>query len=366
MSLPKRTALLSGLGACLLTGFVAFSANAAAESMNSLRLAQAETSSNVQLAEGHPDRYVVVKGDTLWDISSMFLKDPWLWPEIWYVNPQVENPHLIFPGDILTLVWIDGRPQLQLQRGDVEKLSPQVRVQALDEAITTIPYDAISAFLSRPGVISKSDRDNAPYILTARKGHLIGAAGMDVYVRKSSSPKGTAVSIMHADEALVDPDDGEVLGYQGLYVGQGRVDRTGDPATVHLTETAREALEGDLLFPNDREIPLHFIPRSPSSNVEGRIIAVVDGLSLIGQYMVVVINRGTRHGLEPGHVLAIWQTGEVVRDTVKGKKSFGEKVKLPDEYAGEMMLFDTRERMSYGLVVNAQSEIRKLDTVRNP
>jgi hypothetical protein len=158
----------------------------------------------------------------------------------------------------------------------------------------------------------------------------------------------------------------EILGYEATYIGTTELQRTGDPATVHLTETAREALEGDLLFPNDREIPLHFIPRSPSSNVEGRIIAVVDGLSLIGQYMVVVINRGTRHGLEPGHVLAIWQTGEVVRDTVKGKKSFGEKVKLPDEYAGEMMLFDTRERMSYGLVVNAQSEIRKLDTVRNP
>ena len=248
----------------------------------------------------------------------------------------------------------------------VEKLSPRVRAESLDEAITTVPYDAISAFLSRPSVISARDRDTAPYILTARKGHLIGAAGMDMYVRNSQAAQGTVMSVMHVGEPLRDPDDGEVLGYEGLYVGQGRVDRTGDPATVRLIESAREALEGDLLFANDRQIPLHFIPRGPESSVEGQIIAVVDGLSLIGQYMVVVVNRGTRHGLEPGHVLAIWQTGEVVRDTVKGKKSFGEKVKLPDEYAGQMMIFDTRERLSFGLIVNAQSEISKFDTVRNP
>jgi len=357
---------MSGVSAWLLTAFLAFSVNAGDGSQGSIRLAQADASSPVQLADGHPDRYVVVKGDTLWDIASMFLKDPWLWPEIWYVNPQVENPHLIFPGDILTLVWVDGRPQIQLQRGQVEKLSPRVRAEALDEAITTVPYDAIAAFLGRPSVIAASDRDAAPYILTTREGHLIGAAGMDVYVRNSQAPRGSVMSVIHVGEPLRDPDDGEVLGYEGLYVGQGRVDRTGDPATVRLMESSREALEGDLLFANDRQIPLHFMPRSPESSVEGQIIAVVDGLSLIGQYMVVVINRGTRHGLEPGHVLAIWQTGEVVRDTVKGKKSFGEKVKLPDEYAGRMMVFDTRERLSFGLIVNAESEISKFDTVRNP
>ncbi len=109
-----------------------------------------------------PDRYVVVKGDTLWDISGKFLRDPWLWPEIWYVNPQVENPHLIYPGDILTLVWVDGRPQLRLQRGDTVKLSPQVRSSPLEDAITMLPFEAIAGFLARPDMISKEERKNAP------------------------------------------------------------------------------------------------------------------------------------------------------------------------------------------------------------
>ena len=320
----------------------------------------------MELAPSHPNQYVVNDGDTLWDISSMFLRDPWFWPEIWHINPQVENPHLIFPGDVLNLVFDgDGRPRLQVTRGRAERRSPQVRVTPLDHAIPTIPYEAVSSFLGRPTVIAK-DEIKLPYILTTREGHLVAGAGVPVYVRGTNAPVGTRYNVIHVGDAIVDPDDNRVIGYQGIHVGEGRIDRAGDPSTMMLTDTKREALEGDRLVPEPTEFPLNFIPRAPEQFVEGRIIAVVDGVARIGQYQVVILNRGSRHGLDSGHVLQIYQTGEVVRDRVGGRGMLGERVKLPDEPAGTVMVFQTYDDMSYGLIMVATSEIRVLDTVRNP
>lgn len=320
----------------------------------------------------HPDTYVVQRGDTLWDISAMFLRDPWFWPEIWQVNPQVDNPHLIYPGDILSLAYIDGRPVIQLERGvsgasgGVERLSPRVRSEPLEEAIPTIPFETIRAFLSRPALLDRDQLETLPYILAHSEG-LMSSSGREVYVRGTDdAPIDTVFNVVHAGEELVDPDDNEVIGYEGIYVGQGRVRRTGDPSTLRLSETTREALVGDYLLEEEGITPIDFIPRSPEEQVEGRIISVVDGVSLIGQYQVVVINRGARHGIEPGHVLRVFQTGEVIRDTVGRRGAFGEKVRLPDEPAGIMMAFRTFDRISYALIMEATSEIRVLDTVRNP
>ena len=320
----------------------------------------------------HPETYVVQVGDTLWGIASMFLRDPWLWPEIWQVNPQVENPHLIFPGDILSLAYLgDGSPVIQLERGPqvagagggFERLSPRIRSSPLEEAISTIPYETIAAFLSRPRVIERNQVDELPYIVAHREG-LIGSAGRDVYARGVVATTGTVFNVVELGEELVDPDTDDVLGYQGIYVGQGRIDRVGDPATLRMIDSEREAVVGNYLMPEEDVNQANFLPRAPEREVEGRIISVVSGVSLIGQYQVVVINRGAESGLEPGHVLRVFQAGRVIRDTQRG--AFGQKVRLPEEPAGTMMVFRTAERLSYALVMEATTPLALLDIVRNP
>jgi LysM domain len=328
------------------------------------------TADELALNPSHPDTYVVKRGDTLWDISAMFLRDPWYWPEIWQANPQVANPHLIYPGDVLNLVYVDGQPRLQLQRagvtqGGTERLSPQVREQGLDQAIPAIPLEVIGAFLGRGTVLQKDEIEAAPYVLSIREDHLIGAAGNDVYVRGNVGPVNTGYNIVSVAKKLVDPESGDVLGYQTNYVGAGTIRRDGDPATLYLTESGRETVEGDRLVAQQAPYPAWFTPRSPSKPVEGQIISVVDGVSQIGQYQVIVVNRGTSHGLEVGNVLRIWQSGESVTDNDKpGRVS--RKVRLPDESAGLSMVFRTYDRASYALVLQATSEIHVNDAVRNP
>jgi len=318
---------------------------------------------SVALNPSHPDRYVVERGDTLWDISAMFLQDPWYWPEIWRANPQVENPHLIYPGDVLVLVYIDGKPQIRLERaaGD-DSLSPRIRSEDLGQAIDAIPLETIVAFLSKGTVLEQSQADSLPYIVAIKEGHLIGGAGNDVYVRGAEiGPVGNGYSVIHMGDKIVDPDDNDVVGYEGIFVGEGLISRGGDPATLHLVDTKREALEGDRLLEQEFEIPLQFIPRGPDEEVSGRIIHVIGGLAAIGQYHIVILNRGAQHGLDVGHVLRVWQAGQMHRDNTAGGS-----VLLPDEPAGTVMIFKTYERISYGLIMEATTDIHILDKVMNP
>ncbi|NNF66755.1 MAG: LysM peptidoglycan-binding domain-containing protein [Gammaproteobacteria bacterium] len=330
---------------------------------------------SVPIKPGAPSRYTVVRGDTLWDISGLYLEDPWLWPEIWQVNPQIENPHLIYPGDILSLVWVDGRPQLRLERDGVSadvRLSPQPRYQSLDAAIRTIPYDVIASFLSKPRIIDKKTVKNAPYVLDIRESHLIAGAGFHLYVRGTDAPAGSRFYLYHIGDELFDPDSGKLLGYEGLYVGEGRIDEEGDPSLLFLTESRREALKGDKLLAEDPELPLNFHPRAPDHSVEGRIISVVDGVALIGNYQIVTLNVGAADGIEIGHVLSVFQTGKVIKDRFAQAGGFRDffrrnnKVKLPDRHAGETLIFRVGENVAYGLIMDATNEIKVLDTVRNP
>lgn len=339
-----------------------------------IMLARADTSRGGQrtreatLNPDHPDRYTVQRGDTLWDIAARFLNEPWFWPEIWQVNPQIDNPHLIFPGDVISLVYIDGEPRLMLERGRAERLSPRVREERIEDAIPTIPYEAIRAFLTRPGVLAREQVDGLPYVLQIRGGRLMAGAGQDLYVRGLANGEvGEYYSVVRIGDELVDPDDRRVLGYQSVYTGRGELRRSGDPATVFLTDSARETVRGSRLLPEAVSPGLNFMPRAPETDVEGRVIAVSNGVSRIGPWMVVAINRGERHGLAPGHVLEVWEAGEEVRDTIGGRSGrFGELVRLPDEYAATMMVFETFDRMSYGLVMDAVTEFRVHDTVRSP
>ena len=324
------------------------------------------------LNSSHPDRYVVVPGDTLWDISAMFLRDPWFWPEIWYVNPQIANPHLIFPGDVLTLVYVDGQPRLQLERGETartasgtEKLSPRIREEALDSAIPAVPFEDIAAFLTGGGVLAREEVDGMPYVVAIRDDLLAAAAGQDVYVRGDMNPENSVYNVLHIGEELRDPDDGSVLGYESILVGAGTIRRGGDPATLRLNQTNREVLRGDKLVPQDIEIPLYFQPHAPEEDVAGSIIAVVDGVSRIGQYQVVILNRGENHGLEPGHILTVWQTGQTIRDEF-ADGLMPSRVQLPNERAGTLMIFKTYGRVSFALITEATSEIRVLDQVKSP
>lgn len=323
----------------------------------------------VPLASGAPDEYVVQIGDTLWDIAATFLRDPWYWPEVWYVNPQLENPHLIYPGDVLALVTLDGQTRITNTRASTGRLSPQARVSPLNGSISSIPYEKVSSFLSKGLVIEKDQAEQFPYILATRGDHLVASAGNDVYIRGGQATQnGTRYSVVHVGDAMHDPDDGDLIGYQGIYVGEGVLSRGGDPATVALIDTNREALAGDRLIPEIVAIPLNFFPKAPDIDIDGRIISVVDGVSLIGQYQVVVMNRGARNGLAPGDVLTVFQAGEEVRDRFANHSFLGggEVVKLPDESAGTVMVFKVYDRIGYALVMEATSDIHVLDAVRSP
>ena len=327
----------------------------------------------VELAPRAPERYVVKKGDTLWDISTMFLRDPWLWPEIWYTNPQIRNPHLIYPGDIITIFWKDGKPHLQITRDGeiyqttlpVTRLSPQVRVSPLAAAIPTIPLDAIRPFLSHPRIVDEDEYEELPYVLRSIDGRLMSGAGDEVYVRGTGTGGPLRFHVIRIGDEYVDPETGDTLGYEAVEVGQGTIRRHGDPATMHLDATQRESMQGDRLIPVEaNEFNTNFLPTPPDVEIDGQIIDVVDGVLQIGQYQVVTLNRGANDGLDVGDVLAIYQRGEEIDDDVAGAIS-GE-VRLPDERAGTLIVFRTFDEVAYGLVMHATSEIHLLDMVRNP
>jgi len=316
----------------------------------------------VPLAEGHPNEYVVQVGDTLWDIAAAFLKDPWFWPEIWYINPEIENPHLIYPGDVLGLVYIAGEQRVTKTRTPHYRMSPQARVTQLTQAVSSIPYETVSAFLTSGIVLEKGQAKSLPYLVDTRGDHLMAAAGNEIYVRglERDAP-GSRYSVVHVGDPLIDPDDNRLVGYQGIWVGEGTMRRSGDPATVWLTDTTQEVKIGDRLMPESVDIPLNFFPKAPAREIEGRIISVVNGVSQIGQYMVVVLNRGARDGLAVGDVLTVFQSGEKVPDRVKGGS-----VRLPDEAAGTIMVFKVYRGIGYALVMEATLPIHIHDNIRNP
>jgi hypothetical protein len=373
VTLPARPALLLSLiaGLTFVTGVVPVTSAQEPRTMPS--------GTNIPLAAGAPDEYVVKPGDTLWDISRVFLRDAWYWPEIWHVNPQVQNPHLIYPGDVLRLVYVDGQPRVTLaERAEggtgAKRLSPQVRRAPLSQAVTAIPYEVIASFMGRPTLLDKDQVRTAPYLVAMRDGHLIGGVGNEVYARGiGEAAVESRFSIIHVEEKVVDPDNNNLLGYTGVYVGSGPVMTAGDPAKLLLTETNREALQGDKLFAESVDVNVDFIPHAPSAEIDAAVIAI-QSHTVLGQYQVVALNKGAKDGLEAGHVLGVFQAGDAIRDnyskgglgTGSSAGKFGRRVQLPDERAGEIMIFKAFDNMSYALVMDASREIMHGDRAKNP
>ena len=335
-----------------------------------------------QLNPNAPLTYTVKRGDTLWGIASMYLKDPWNWPEVWYINPGIKNPHLIYPGDKLALAYdANGRPQVRLVEASALRLEPRLRSTPISAAIPTIPYSAIAAFLNRPSVLTKEEVHAAPHVVAFRNDHVIAGSGHIAYIRGLSDAAHPRYSIVHISDAVRDPDNGHVLGYLGIYTATALLTQpVTSPARAVLIDTARETLRGDKLISTDTQIPLNLEPRAPSTEVAGKIAWIVGdtGISdLAGQYDIVVINRGSEAGVEPGNVLEVDQAGEVVRDVYGAHggvlrhlgsmgTSLAPRVRLPDERAGTLLIFKTYAKLSFGLIVGASDTIKVGDVVHNP
>ncbi|MBD1552900.1 LysM peptidoglycan-binding domain-containing protein [Pseudomonas typographi] len=326
-------------------------------------LAQAQ----VQLRDGYPQRYTVIQGDTLWDIAGKFLSKPWEWPHIWHANPQVANPDFIYPGDTLVLSFAGGQPQISLQRGESRgtiKLSPRARSTPVAEAIPTIPLGSINAFLLANRVVqSPEEFEQAPYIVAGNQERVLSGQGDRIYARGHFDPQHTVYGIFRQGKTYTDPATHEVLGINADNLGGGEVVATeGDIATLSLQSSNAEVRLGDRLFSTEeRPVNSFFYPAAPTREVHGTIIDVPRGVTQIGKYDVVTLDRGSRDGLQEGNVLAIYKTGEIVRDRVNG-----EQVKIPDERAGLLMVFRTYEKLSYGLVLNATRSLAVMDKVANP
>lgn len=329
------------------------------------------------LAPNAPDSHTVQPGDTLWGISSLFLKSAWRWPELWGMNlEQIRNPHLIYPGQQLFLEKNDGRATLRMGGANggpptnTVRLSPRVRASLLDNgAIAAIPLNLIGPFLNEAVIFNSNELDKAPRVVATQEGRVMVSRGETAYVRGELSGA-RDFRLFRQLVPLLDPITKEVLGHEGRYVGTAELVKAGGtdgpaliPATFKVTSTRLEAVTGDRLSPVPQQEFLAYVPRSPNGPVEGRIVSVYgDGLQA-GQNQVVAINRGQREGMERGHVLALWRAGVKTIDKVSGDKA---ALKLPDEKHGTLFVFRVFERVSYALILNVQEPVRTGDRFTQP
>lgn len=356
----------AALGAALLGGALALAAPASAQ-------APAGGTAPLELAQDAPDKYVVVKGDTLWDISGRFLRKPWRWPEIWQLNKdEIRNPHLIYPGDLVYLDLSGGQPRLRLgkavgggaggERRDV--LQPSVRSQPLDRSpIPTVSAAAIESFINRPLIVDETGLRTHPYIVGTQEGRVYLGRGDVAYVRGIADASTADWHIYRPARPLLDPDTRKPIAYEALYVGSARVERLGDPSTLRITGTSEEVGEGDRLMPAERGRMVNYAPRAPGQPIQGRLVSVYRGVAQAGRNSVVAMNIGSEHGVEVGHVLSINQLGATVRDREKEKREF---VKLPDESIGYLLVFRVFDKIAYGLIMDSSRAVSVGDLVATP
>jgi hypothetical protein len=371
-----------------------------------------------------PNDYTVTKGDTLWGIAGRFLKDPWKWPQIWEMNrDQIKDPHWIYPGNVIHLDTSGASPRLTMGGGvgqpggpsggteaeaqaNIVALQPRVRVEPLQTAIPTIPGSIIGPFLTQPLVVDAGGLDNAPTIVATEESRVIVGQGDVAYADRIGANAGVNWQVFRQGRALNDPESGELLGIEAKYIGDARVRRFGNPTTLEITKARREINRGDRLTPARESSFPSYVPRAPDKPIRGVIMSVEDGVAELGQYQVVTVNRGSRDGLEVGHVLASYHRGALVTPTgqirneivesswfsgmwwnryeVKpvpvvpdppgtqqdmskaGARLEGSTIRLPDERNGLVIVFRVFEKMSYALVAKASKPIYVGDVVQTP
>lgn len=325
-----------------------------------------------------PESYTVKDGDTLWDISGRFLKGAWKWPQIWDYNPQIQNPHLIYPGDKLFLTYVNGQPTLSLIRngqsvanggvggvrssGNATRVSPKIRVESLSEAVPTIPGDAIKQFLVRPNVVTGSQLKNAPYVVGNEEGRLISSLGQEIFVRGDVDHSQPKFGIFRKTKSLKDPRTGKFLGFEVIHVAEAKLMNVGDPSTMVITSNSREIMSGDVLLPSVNDGMTHnYTPRMPPLEGAGRIVSLVDAISQSSRDRIIVVNVGKKIGIEVGDVLAIESRGESIIDR-HGKRAY-DRVKTPNKRTGVVMIFQTFDDVSYGLVMESSRTVKKNDII---
>jgi hypothetical protein len=358
-----------------------------------------------------PDQYTVVKGDTLWGISGRFLKDPWKWPQIWNMNrEEIKDPHWIYPGDVIRLDRTGAYPELSLIRGgaggevaagNVVRLEPRIRVEPLQSAIPSIPGSALGPFLSQPLVVEAGGLDKAPTLLATEEGRVIVGVGDTAYADRIGSGDPVNWQVFRPGVAMHDPDTGEILGYEAKYIGDARVRHYGNPTTLVITKAREEINRGDRLLPARETSYPTYVPHAPDKPIKGTIMSVDGGVSELGQFRIISINRGARDGIEVGHVLASYRRGAVlgveghasgpmfekgwlngvdvkpvpvvpdpprvqVDNPKAGAVLEGGPIKLPDERTGLVFVFRVFEKMSYAIVMRATKPIYVGDVVETP
>jgi len=318
-----------------------------------------------------------------WDISDRFLKEPWLWPTIWEYNPQIENPHLIYPGDEVALEYIDGKPTLVISRdgkritgangvgggvggvsagGTRTRLSPRIREESLDDAIPTIPAGAIQSFLVHPKVVDSKTLRDAPYVVGNFDGRLTSAVGHQIYVRGNINRDTPKYGIYRKSKALRDPGSRKILGYEVTKVAEAKLMHTGDPSTLVITRNKMETIAGDVLLSESTGNIAHtYTPRMPVLNGEASIISLVDAISQSGRNQVVVVNLGSSSGMQIGDVLAVETRGGSFIDP-RGRGGY-ERIRMPSTRTGVVMVFKTFDDVSYALVMESTLPVKLHDVI---
>ncbi len=337
----------------------------------------------VKIRDDAPDRHIVVKGDTLWDISAKFFNDPWQWPQIWGLNKDtIKDPHWIYPGDVIVLDRTSGTLHIgetaaagatdagkveakdtegssdTTTRSDTTKLSPRVRSQPSDHnAIASIPGSDIESFLTQPLIIEKDGLSGGPTIVGTYEQRVLLGKNDVAYVRNLPTDKGLTWQVYRTGKKLVDPDSKEVLGYEAIYLGEAEVQKFDNISTLRISKVVQEINKGDhLTHPADETIN-NYLPRAPESKIAARVISIYGGVSQAGQYSVITLNKGRRDGLENGHVLALYSKGEELRD---------EEITLPDVRYGLIFVFRTFEKVAYALVMQTSLPVQLLDSALTP
>lgn len=355
------------------------------------------------LKDNAPERYVVQKGDTLWNISGRYLKEPWRWPELWKMNQeQMKNPHLIFPGDAIVLDRSGSEAKLQLVQLETTKLEPRIRLErSTRDALPSIAPSVIEPFLSKPLVVSANELDNAARIVATAESRVTLGAGDRAFAQGITKDKGDQWQIFRRGDPLIDPETKEILGYEATYLGEARVSKHGEVSTIEIVRFMQEIYRDDRLIPLGKQTPVFsYVPRPPQSPVKGHIISAYGSLQETGPMSIVALSKGSKDGLQIGTVLAIERSQTTARYSQRTEPLFGRSgitgsdtprvyyteplpprdvlvgkgeavtrsdiAKLPDERYGLVMVFRTFDRTSFALVMEASRPVAVSDVVTNP